>query len=191
MATVKQRVAAVALSLSAVGAAGVIAHEGWVKVGYKDPVGIVTACAGHTATAKLGKVYTDAECHELLRRDVQEAEQAVRRLVTVRLTQAQFDALVSFTFNVGQGNLARSTLLRKLNAGDCVGAANEFLRWNRAGGQVFRGLIIRRQDERAMFITGCPKEVKSYAVPTYNSPAPAASYAYHRGAWVRYPELAA
>lgn len=191
MATAKQRVAAAALALSAVGAAGVIAHEGWVKVGYKDPIGIVTACAGHTATAQLGRVYTDAECHALLRQDVREAEQAVRRLVTVRLTQAQFDALVSFTFNVGQGNLARSTLLRKLNAGDCVGAANEFLRWNRAGGQVFRGLTIRRQDERAMFITGCPKATKSYAVPTYNTPTPAASYAYSRGAWVRHPELPA
>lgn len=191
MATAKQRVAAAALALSAVGAAGVIAHEGWIKVGYKDPIGIVTACAGHTATAQLGRVYTDAECHALLRQDVREAEQAVRRLVTVRLTQAQFDALVSFTFNVGQGNLARSTLLRKLNAGDCVGAANEFPRWNRAGGRVFRGLTIRRQDERAMFITGCPKETKSYAVPTYNTPTPAASYAYSRGSWVRHPELSA
>jgi len=195
LATVKQRVAAVLLSLSGVGAAGIIAHEGWVKVGYKDPVGIVTACAGHTATAELGRVYTDAECHELLRQDVREAEQAVRRLVKVRLTQDQFDALVSFTFNVGQGNLARSTLLRKLNAGDCWGAADEFLRWNRAGGQVFRGLTIRRQDERNLFIKGCapnvaydPALITAKVHPELSDLPSYAAFTRHH--WRRYPDFA-
>jgi lysozyme len=155
MATIKQKVAASALALSLAAAGGIIAHEGWVKVGYKDPIGVVTACAGHTATAQLGKVYTEAECLALLQQDVKTAEDAVKRLVKVRITQDQFDALVSFTFNVGSGNLARSTLLAKLNAGDCRGAADEFLRWNKADGKVFRGLTIRRQDERKLFLKGC------------------------------------
>ena len=171
--TIKQRVAAVALAFSVAGAGALIAHEGWIKVGYKDPVGIVTACAGHTATAQLGRTYTEAECKELLRQDVREAETAVKRLVTVRITQNQYDALVSFVFNVGQGNFARSTLLRKLNAGDCRGAADEFLRWNRAGGQVFRGLTIRRTDERNLFLTGCttPKVPTAKAVWLTDYPA--------------------
>lgn len=159
--------AAVALALSATGAAALIAHEGWVKVGYKDPVGIPTACAGHTRTAKVGKIYTEAECLKLLREDVAVSEAAVKRLVTVHLTQDQFNALVSFTFNVGEGNLVRSTLLRKLNAGDCVGAANEFLRWDRAAGKRLPGLTKRRADERAIFIKGChvPHQASLFAKP--------------------------
>ena len=65
----------------------------------------------------------------------------------------QFAALVSFTYNVGSGALNSSTLLRRLNAGDTFGAANEFLRWNRAGGRVLAGLTRRRREERALFLS--------------------------------------
>lgn len=155
----KQRVAAGVLSLSALGVAGMVTYEGLRKVAYKDPVGIVTVCAGHTKTAQLGQVKTDAECAALLKEDVKDAEAAVKRLVTAPLTQAQFDALVSFTFNVGSGNLAKSTLLKKVNAFDCYGAGAEFMRWTTAGGKELPGLVKRRASERQHWETGCAKGI--------------------------------
>ncbi|MEG5623927.1 lysozyme, partial [Enterobacter hormaechei] len=80
-------------------------------------------------------------------------ESDVSRLVKVGLTQGQFDALVSFTYNLGARSLSTSTLLRKLNAGDYAGAADEFLRWNKAGGKVLNGLTRRREAERALFLS--------------------------------------
>lgn len=80
-------------------------------------------------------------------------ESDVSRLVKVSLTQGQFDALVSFTYNLGARSLSTSTLLRKLNAGDYAGAADEFMRWNKAGGKVLNGLTRRREAERALFLS--------------------------------------
>ena len=153
------RVIAVGLTLSVAGAGAIVAYEGLRKVAYVDPVGVVTVCAGHTKTAKLGQVKTDAECAALLKEDVKDAEAAVKRLVTVPLTQAQFDALVSFTFNVGSGNLAKSTLLKKVNAFDCWGAGAEFMRWTTAGGKELPGLVKRRASERQHWETGCAKGI--------------------------------
>lgn len=89
---------------------------------------------------------------ELLRGDLAIAEEAVSRLVTVPLSENQFSALVSFTFNVGQGNLQKSTLLKKLNAGDYAGAAEQFGRWIYADGNPLEGLKIRREMEAALFL---------------------------------------
>ena len=161
----KSRVGATLLALSSAGALGVIAHEGMQRVAYKDPVGVVTVCAGHTATAKLGQVKTDAQCAELLKLDVKEAERAVKRLVTVPITQTQFDALVSFTFNVGSTNLAKSSLLRKANAGDCWGAGREFNRWVYAKGVQLPGLVTRRAYERKQWETGCAAIKTAQATP--------------------------
>jgi lysozyme len=152
---IKQRLVAGVLSLSALGAAGIVAHEGMRKVAYVDPVGIVTVCAGHTKTAKLGQVKTEAECQELLKQDAKHAEAAVKRLVTVPVTQRQYDALTSFVFNVGETSFAKSTLLKKLNAFDCWGAGKEFSRWTYAGGQQLPGLVKRRADERKEWESGC------------------------------------
>lgn len=152
---IKQRLAAVALSLSALGAAGIVAHEGMRKVAYVDPVGIVTVCAGHTKTAKLGQVKTDEECAELLKQDAKHAEAAVKRLVKAPVTQRQFDALTSFVFNVGEANFAKSTLLKKVNAFDCWGTGKEFLKWTYAGGKQLPGLVKRRSDERMEWESGC------------------------------------
>lgn len=153
--SLKQRVVASVLALSSIGAAGIVAHEGMKRVAYVDPVGVVTVCAGHTSTAKLGQVKTEAECAELLKLDVKHAEKAVKRLVTTPLTQPQFDALVSFVFNVGETSFAKSSLLRKLNANDCWGAGKEFDKWTFAGGRQLPGLVKRRADERKHFETGC------------------------------------
>lgn len=151
---VVRRVAA-GMVVSAAGLVGITQHEGKVNKAYLDPIGIVTICVGHTLTAKLGQVKTDAQCQELLQKDTAFAEAGVKRYVKQPITQTQYDQLVSLTFNVGVGNLAKSTLVRKLNAGDCKGAAAEFSRWNRAGGQVLPGLTKRRADERTKFEKDC------------------------------------
>lgn len=171
-AALKTRVAAVALGLSVAGAGAIVAHEGMRKVAYVDPVGVVTVCAGHTATAKLGQVKTDAECLALLQQDVKHAEGAVKRLVSVPLTQEQFDALVSFVFNVGETSFARSTLLKKVNAFDCYGAGKEFSRWTHAGGRELPGLVVRRTSERKQWETGCAKGNYKIKADTHRKGAP-------------------
>ena len=157
MVSFKNRAVASLLALSSLGALGIISHEGLRKVAYVDPVGIVTVCAGHTATAKLGQKKTEEECAALLKADTVVAEKAVRRLVKTPLTQQQFDALVSFTFNVGETSLAKSTLLKKINQSDCWGAGKEFSKWTYAGGKQLPGLVKRRADERQHWETGCAK----------------------------------
>lgn len=156
-ASVGVRRIAAALVLSAAGTGALIGYEGSQPVVYLDPVGIPTACVGHTknvTTADVGKDLSHL-CAQLLAEDTRDAQASVRQSVDVPITQAQYDALVSFTFNVGGANLRSSTLLRKLNAGDCHGAAAEFPRWNRARGRVLPGLIKRRASERSMFEQGC------------------------------------
>jgi lysozyme len=154
----RARLIAAALTLSAAGLAGIVTHEREVRAVYLDPVGIPTACVGHTATvthADVGKTLSGEVCRQLLERDTRASVKTVQHGVKVPITQEQFDALVSFEFNVGRKALLTSTLLRKLNAGDCWGAAREFDRWIRAKGRVLRGLIKRRADERRLFETGC------------------------------------
>lgn len=150
-----------AFVLSAAGATALVGFEGVAPVVYLDPVGVPTVCVGHTATvtrADIGRDFSSL-CDQLLASDTRDAQAAVQQLVHGTITQAQYDALVSFTFNVGRGNLASSTLLRKLNVGDCHGTAAEFLRWNRARGRVLPGLTKRRAAERAMFESGCQRGV--------------------------------
>ncbi|PZV10085.1 MAG: hypothetical protein DCF21_18830 [Leptolyngbya sp.] len=111
---------------------------------------------GHTSAAGPPQVYrgltiTRAEAEEILKRDLTKYEKAVTRAVTRTPKSDQFSALVSFTFNVGAGNLQSSTLLSKHNAGDFAGAAEEFGRWVYAGGNVMPGLVRRRRAERALY----------------------------------------
>ena len=96
---------------------------------------------------------TEDEAKELLNRDLDKFASGVVRLCKVPLSDDQFGALVSFSFNVGLGNLQASTLLRKLNRGDPLEeVADEFLKWNKAGGKVLRGLTNRRKAERNLFL---------------------------------------
>jgi len=88
----------------------------------------------------------------LLRRDVKKSEIAVLRHIRVPLEDGQFNALCSFVFNLGSGALQSSTLRRKINKGDYIGASNEFKRWVFAGGRKLKGLIKRREHERLMFL---------------------------------------
>ncbi len=132
--------------------------EGLELRAYQDSVGVWTIGYGHTAAAGPPDVYpgqtiTEAQAEEILRRDLRKFESGVRDVVKVPLNSDQFSALVSFSFNVGVGALANSTLLRKLNARDYQGAANEFPRWVKAGGQTLQGLVRRRDAERALFLS--------------------------------------
>lgn len=115
---------------------------------------------GHTGDdVKPGDMWSQDRAEHILVQDIERRERDVNALVKVQLTQEQFDALVSFVFNVGSDidadnvaeGLGDSTLLKKLNSSDYVGAAEEFEKWNRAGGQIMKGLARRRLAERRLF----------------------------------------
>ncbi|MNP56642.1 Lysozyme RrrD [compost metagenome] len=98
-------------------------------------------------------VISQSQADELLKQGVMQYEKGVEQSVVVLFTQEQFDALVSFTYNLGINALKGSTLLRKLNSGDYEGAADEFLKWNKAGGKILSGLTRRREAERMLFLS--------------------------------------
>lgn len=126
-------------------------HEGCRLTAYQDVAGIWTIGVGHTGPeVGDGLTVTDAEADNLLRQDVQAAEDCIEQHVIVPITQGQYDALCSFIFNVGCRAFEKSTLLRRINAND-VGAGAEFLKWTMAGGHPVAGLIARRKDEKELF----------------------------------------
>lgn len=127
--------------------------EGLQLKAYRDSVNVLTIGYGSTGShVKEGMIITEEQANNLLMKDVERFEEGVSSLVSVPISQNQFDALVSFSFNLGLGNLKSSTLLRKLNSKDYIGASLEFIKWNRAGGKVLTGLTRRRQAEQAMFL---------------------------------------
>jgi len=128
------------------------AFEGLSLKAYQDSVGVWTIGYGTTSGVRPGMVISEAQAEDLLKRDLNRFERAVNDLVTVPLTDNQFSALVTFAYNVGEGALADSTLLRLLNQGDYQGAADQLLRWDKAGGQALAGLTRRRRAERALFL---------------------------------------
>ncbi|MGV4147046.1 lysozyme [Citrobacter freundii] len=132
--------------------------EGCKLTAYQDSVGVWTIGYGWAQPVdgkliRAGMTIKQETAERLLKAGLISYESDVSRLVKVGLTQGQFDALVSFTYNLGARSLSTSTLLRKLNAGDYAGAADEFLRWNKAGGKVLNGLTRRREAERALFMS--------------------------------------
>ncbi|MEM1254447.1 MAG: lysozyme [Cyanobacteria bacterium P01_H01_bin.21] len=126
--------------------------EGLRLKAYQDAVGVWTIGYGTTRGVKPGQEISEAQAEALLKADLNRFEQAVNQAVRVSINDNQFAAIVSFTYNVGSGAMRSSTLLRKLNRRDIYGAANEFPRWNRAGGRVLAGLTRRRNAERALFL---------------------------------------
>ena len=125
--------------------------EGLRLRAYLCPAKVWTIGYGHTGDVRGGQVITQSQADDLLKQDLRRFEIAVRKLVKVPLTQNQFDALVSFAYNVGEAALSRSTLLRKLNAGDLAGTKLEFAKWNKGGGKVLAGLTRRRDAEANLF----------------------------------------
>lgn len=148
----------------------IVHHEGKRNKPYRCPANLFTIGVGHVmypeqAKLKLAdrlnfpikpeddRIYSDAEVMDILSKDLARFESGVSRLCPVSLTQGQFDALVSFSFNVGLGNLQRSTIRMKVNRQDFEGAAEGFLDWTKAGGKVLKGLVNRRNDEKALFLS--------------------------------------
>ena len=127
--------------------------EGLRLTAYKDVVGVWTIGYGHTKTAKEGMRITAAGAEHLLRSDLEWVEGVINNSVKVPLKQNEYDALASLIYNIGGPAFKRSTMLRLLNNGaDRVDVANEFLRWNKAGGKVSKGLTNRRERERQLFL---------------------------------------
>ncbi len=150
MSTRQNLIATVGAGCCAALLAYVPQFEGTVLRGYKDPIGIITACTGHTKTAVLGRPYTKAECEQLLVEDLLEHAAPVLKCAPVlRDRPQQLAASISFAFNVGTEAFCTSTYRRKLLAGDPTACA-ELLRWTKAGGQELPGLVKRRAIERDM-----------------------------------------
>lgn len=129
-------------------------YEGCRLQAYSDSVGVITIGYGHTATAKKGMIISQTKAEELLKSDLKRFEEGVTRLVGLKIHQLMFDSLVSFAFNLGLGNLQKSTLLKKINLGKFEDVENEFIKWNRAGGKVLEGLTRRRNAEKELFLKG-------------------------------------
>ncbi|MBX9726221.1 MAG: lysozyme [Rickettsiales bacterium] len=131
--------------------------EGFSSHIYLDAARLPTIGYGHLLRAGEAEMFkngiTESVAQALLIKDVLRAEQAVLRLISVPLTQGQFDALVSFTFNLGAGALQRSTLRRKVNREEHDEVPAEFMKWVWAGGRKVRGLVKRRKAEATIYIT--------------------------------------
>jgi len=125
--------------------------EGCELEAYKCAAGVWTIGYGHIKTAVEGKVITQEEADNLLVEEIIEYEDYVRAAVKVPLKQYQFDALVSWTFNLGNGNLNASTMLKVLNREEYEEVPAQMARWNKAGGKVLEGLIRRREAEGLLF----------------------------------------
>ncbi len=128
-------------------------HEGCRLLAYEDSGGVWTIGYGHTGPdVTQGLVWTQQQADDALQGDLGVPEAIVNQTVTVPLNQNQFDALVSLVFNIGGGNFGKSTLLNLLNQKAYIGAAAQFLRWDKVDGLPVKGLFNRRTDERALFL---------------------------------------
>lgn len=134
--------------------------EGRSYVPYPDVAGVLTVCDGHTGPDIVSnKTYTDRECDSLLRADLKPVQAAVNSLVTVHLSDYQRAALYSFAYNTGTVAFSQSSLLKKLNTGDKTGACSEMRRWVFAGGRKWKGLMNRRETERALCLAESSDEL--------------------------------
>ncbi|MBB3979111.1 GH24 family phage-related lysozyme (muramidase) [Rhizobium azooxidifex] len=148
------------MATSPAGRKAITAHEDNVLTAYPDPATggePWTIGVGHTSAAGPPKVVkgmriTAAESDEILSRDLKTFEAGVRSAVKVPLNQNEFDALVSLALNIGVGAFSKSTLVKKLNAGDRPGAADQFGVWVKAAGKTMPGLVKRRASERTLFL---------------------------------------
>lgn len=127
----------------------IVAWEGVRTRPYKDPVGVLTVCYGHTGKDIQKREYTRAECAALLKKDV-DRHAAALQCIKTPLNEYHQAAFVSFAYNVGAGAFCGSTLVKKANAGDMKGACAELSRWTKAGGKTISGLVNRRAAERAI-----------------------------------------
>lgn len=151
MMNYKQKlIAAIGAAAAVVVVPFVATHEGTVLLTYRDPIGIVTACTGHTGPElRMGQTFTREQCEAMLYQDLVRHADALG-CIRQPLTDGQSAAFLSFAFNVGEGAFCGSTLVRKANAGDMEGACAELSRWTHAGGKQLPGLVRRRAAERQL-----------------------------------------
>lgn len=147
------------MNINAGGLSIIFVAEGFVATPYRCPAGVISQGFGSTILLDGTRVKMDSppitedEGKALLRRHLDHVETGILKFVRVPLNENEFSALCSWTYNLGIGRLQSSTLRAKLNRGERLGAANEFPKWVRAGGRVLRGLVIRREAERQLFLT--------------------------------------
>ncbi len=141
------------MKISEKGLALIKQFEGLRLHAYLCAAGVPTIGYGHTKGVEMDDAITEEQAEHLLQEDLREFELAIQRLVHISITQNQFDALVSLVFNIGVDNFKKSTLLKKVNARDTSGAANEFNKWVFAGKKKLEGLVKRRNAERLLFIS--------------------------------------
>lgn len=131
--------------------------EGLVLTAYPDPATggePFTIGYGHTGPeVRRGLTITEARAEEVLRDDLERFERCVNKAVGDHVNESEFSACVALAFNIGCGAFEKSTLVRLIKAGDMDGAAEQFLRWDKAGGKTMAGLTRRRQAERALFLS--------------------------------------
>ena len=139
------------MKISAEGLALIKKFEGCELEAYQDAVGVWTIGYGHIKGVKKGMTITKQQAEEMLEEELIEYENYVKEAVKYQLDQCMFDALVSWTYNLGPSNLNSSTLLKVLNAGDYDGVPEQIKRWNKAGGKVLQGLVRRREAEALLF----------------------------------------
>lgn len=126
--------------------------EGLKLKSYRCPANILTIGYGHTKGVKENQEITEEEATKLLLEDISTFETGVKNLVTSKINENQFSALVSFSFNLGLGNLKSSTLLKKVNINPNDKSIKlEFVKWNKAGGKVLSGLTSRRKSESELY----------------------------------------
>lgn len=145
------------MNISRAGLEFIKTREGFRSKAYLDSAGVPTIgygtiCLPSGDAVQIGMTCTNAEATEWLENHIRtQVETCIQRNVAVDLTQNEYDSICSFIYNLGCRNFKSSTLLKKINLGDSVGAGAEFIKWNKAGGRVIAGLTTRRQDEAEIF----------------------------------------
>lgn len=143
----RTRVAVASLTVSAAAVLSVAHFEGFSGKAYRDPVGIPTIGYGETKNVVMGQTITREAATKLLGERVDEHAAGMAKCIHVPISQDEFDAYASFTYNLGVGGFCRSSVAKKLNAGDYLGACTELLKYVYAKGQVLPGLVRRRKEE--------------------------------------------
>lgn len=147
MATKKKAAGWLAMCVVAVGS-----FEGLRTVAYRDPVGIPTICFGETKGVKMGDKSTVDDCKALLAERLLEFSEGVERCIHVPMSDSRKAAMVSFAYNVGTGAFCKSTLVKRINAGD-PNACDDLRKWTTAKGITLPGLVKRREEERKMCLS--------------------------------------
>jgi lysozyme len=156
------------MNISQVGINLIKSFEGCRLTAYKDVAGVLTIGYGHTSGVRSGQTITQAQADALLVQDLKKFCDTVNANIRVPINQYQFDALVSFAYNVGATAFKTSTLLEMLNKKDYHGASNQFLLWVHAKGKVVQGLVNRRKAEKALFdkAIATPPTTQDYTIRT-------------------------